>query len=1197
MSIPDAGQDSISDIPRDRNSPFRDTGVTCGLAVALIGLLGLAGLWFGIPLLTSVLPGLKPIAISACLAWIVLGLVLAICAYRLPEGRIWLAVSALVLLIIVLSAMEIPMNIMGGHIFVETLLIRSGDAVFATSLTPISPLAAILLFISALGLFVILVSSRYQEQKVQLRNVAGILGTVVALSSFTILLSYVHGKPFLYGTVLIPIAVTSALAGLIMGAGLVITAGQGSIPISYITGPSIRARLLRIFLPLVILVIFVQDFISLLVPEIYGAQNTILVSLLLVGFTIIASYLIAKMSGIFSRQLENEQEGRLQAEKDERETREYLENLIHYANAPIITWNPEYRITEFNHAFETLTGLSRKDVIGQFLHILFPEETCKSSMERIRSTSSGEQWKIVEIPIRQIGGTTRTVLWNSANVTSPDGVLIATIAQGIDITERKQAEEAREESEIRFRSVFENSMVGMVLVRPDFRFQAANAMFCAMLGYNEEELKTKTFAEITHPDHIATDIAQVNRLKTGDIAVYKTEKRYIRKDGTVFWASITISTLRDKAGKLTNLLGFIDDITDKKQADEALRKGEERFRTMIDWTYDWEYWISPDSEIIYMSPSVLRITGHSPDEFTVDRTLIDRIVHPDDRTLWEEHRAEHGKAEGSDSHNQIEFRIIRKDGSLRWIGHICRSIYIKDGTWSGIRVSNRDITDRKNAEEARRETNEYLSNLLDYANAPMIVWDPTFRITRFNHAFEHLTGRFEQDVIGQHLEILFPETSRDASLNLIQKTLAGERWEIVEIPILHVSGEIRIALWNSANIVNPQGTIISTIAQGYDITDRKMAEDALRQNEEKYRVLFNRMTEGSALHEMVYDAAGNPADYRILDVNPAFESILGIRRDEVIGKTSREAYGVDTPPYFEVYSRVAETRVPEKFEVYFEPMKKYFTISVYSTRKGRFATMFEDITSRKRAEVLQEQLIRELEQKNAELERFTYTVSHDLKSPLITIKGFTGLLEDDIRKGDQARLKKDLHRIMTAADTMQELLSDLLELSRIGRVVSPPEKVSFGTIAHEAVDLLAGSLAERSIEVEIADGLPEVSVDHARIREVLVNLLENSIKFSAGQPDPVIRIGVDTSGAEPVFFVQDNGIGIDPRYLERIFKLFERLDVSTHGTGIGLPIARRIIEVHGGKIWAESEGPMKGTTIRFTLHGALTGSTDNNNNP
>ena len=148
-----------------------------------------------------------------------------------------------------------------------------------------------------------------------------------------------------------------------------------------------------------------------------------------------------------------------------------------------------------------------------------------------------------------------------------------------------------------------------------------------------------------------------------------------------------------------------------------------------------------------------------------------------------------------------------------------------------------DITQRRQTEETLRETNEYLRNLIEYANAPIIVWDKAFRITRFNHAFEHLTGRTEQETLGQHLDVLFPDESRDVSLQKIRETLVGKRWEVVEIPILHVSGGIRTVLWNSANIVDPNGAIISTIAQGQDITERKRAEEALRQANNKLNIL------------------------------------------------------------------------------------------------------------------------------------------------------------------------------------------------------------------------------------------------------------------------------------------------------------------------------------------------------------------------
>jgi signal transduction histidine kinase len=236
-------------------------------------------------------------------------------------------------------------------------------------------------------------------------------------------------------------------------------------------------------------------------------------------------------------------------------------------------------------------------------------------------------------------------------------------------------------------------------------------------------------------------------------------------------------------------------------------------------------------------------------------------------------------------------------------------------------------------------------------------------------------------------------------------------------------------------------------------------------------------------------------------------------------------------------------------------------------------------------EAERERLIADLERKNAELERFTYTVSHDLKSPLVTIRGFTSLIESDLETGDKERVVRNLSRVAGAADKMANLLDDLLELSRVGRVVSPPAEIPFGELACEAVELVKGRFAGRDLVVEIAPDLPVVRGDRHRLLEVLQNLLENAAKFVDGQATPRIEIGASRDGGEWVFHVRDNGRGIDPRHLDRIFDLFEKLDPRMEGTGVGLALVRRVVEAHGGRIWAESEGLGRGATFRFTLPG------------
>lgn len=224
----------------------------------------------------------------------------------------------------------------------------------------------------------------------------------------------------------------------------------------------------------------------------------------------------------------------------------------------------------------------------------------------------------------------------------------------------------------------------------------------------------------------------------------------------------------------------------------------------------------------------------------------------------------------------------------------------------------------------------------------------------------------------------------------------------------------------------------------------------------------------------------------------------------------------------------------------------------------------------------------ELESKNAELERFAYTASHDLKTPLVTIKGFVGLLERDLAAHDMDRIAQDIEKINQAADTMARLLEELLELSRIGRVVGDLVTCSLSKIARQALQMAEAKIFAIDAEVTV-DEMPEASVDRMRLTEVYQNLIENSIKFMGEQASPRIHIGCDHGDGERRFFVRDNGIGIAPEYHDLVFGLFERLSMDVDGTGVGLALVKRIVEVHGGRAWIESEGPGTGTTVFFTL--------------
>ncbi len=240
-----------------------------------------------------------------------------------------------------------------------------------------------------------------------------------------------------------------------------------------------------------------------------------------------------------------------------------------------------------------------------------------------------------------------------------------------------------------------------------------------------------------------------------------------------------------------------------------------------------------------------------------------------------------------------------------------------------------------------------------------------------------------------------------------------------------------------------------------------------------------------------------------------------------------------------------------------------------------------------------QELIHRLELQNEEMEQFTYGISHDLKSPLITIGGFLGMAEKDAAAGDLELVRSDVQKMRTAADRMGELLDQLLELSRVGRVANPPRQASVGELAREAAEVLAGRLAEGDVELAVRGDFPTVLADRPRLYQVLQNLIENAAKFMGSQPRPRVEVGLRRDGGEVVYYVRDNGIGVEEKDREKVFGLCERLHLEIPGTGLGLAFVKRVVEVHGGRIWIESEGVKgQGSTFCFTLPGqAPAGST------
>ena len=437
---------------------------------------------------------------------------------------------------------------------------------------------------------------------------------------------------------------------------------------------------------------------------------------------------------------------RKREEEKLRQTRDYLENIFAYANAPIIVWNPQFEITRFNHAFEELTGRKEQDVLGKHLKILFPKESCTASMVMIQKALSGERWEIVEIPIlNTISGEVKIVLWNSANILTPDGSnVLATIAQGQDITERKMAEKSLLQEKNFSDRLFDAPQDTVFLFEPATGKPVRwNKCFADESGYSAEEI-----AGMKAPDDFYSeeDLNKAKKamagLSEGNITI---ELSLITKQGTQIPFEYSATAIEMADGR-TFLLSMGRNITERKRAEAALRESEVRFRTMTDWTSDWEYWIGTNREFIYISPSVERITGYTPGEFTADPELIKLIVHPDDRARWEEHCSLHAEAEQTDHSTEMEFRIIQKNGSPRWIGHTCRAIFNPDGTWAGRRISNQDISGRKTAEEDLVFKNALLSTQQETLPGGILIVNENGKILNYNHNFVAMWG-IPEDVL------------------------------------------------------------------------------------------------------------------------------------------------------------------------------------------------------------------------------------------------------------------------------------------------------------------------------------------------------------------------------------------------------------------------------------------------------------------
>lgn len=445
-----------------------------------------------------------------------------------------------------------------------------------------------------------------------------------------------------------------------------------------------------------------------------------------------------------------------------------------------------------------------------------------------------------------------------------------------------------------------------------------------------------------------------------------------------------------------------------------------------------------------------------------------------------------------------------------------------------------------------------------------------------------------ENLIGRTMMEVYPGFDQTPIFDTLEKCMRERSSIHVENEFTYPDGE---KAWHDLNI---QPMVEGIAVLSWDVTEHKQAAQALEQSEKRYKDLFDRMIDGFGLHEIICDDAGKPVDYRFMEVNPAFETMTGLRATDVVGRTVRQVIPEIEQEWIDKYGRVALTGESINFESYAAGLSKYYEVSAFCPQKGRFATIFVDVTGRRKAEDLIRSLNAELEERvqertaqleaaNKELEAFSYSVSHDLRAPLRAIEGYTRILQEDYLP----RLDEEGTRICSvitdSAHGMQTLIDDLLAFSRTGRSELHLSLVDMGTLANSIYYELTTDESRERIDFQV-ETVPPAMADPTLIRLVWANLLSNAIKFSSHREHAVIKVKGYSGGSEVFYSIEDNGAGFDMQYAHKLYGVFQRLHSSGEfeGNGVGLAIVQRVVKRHGGHVWAQGEVE-KGAIFEFTL--------------
>lgn len=884
---------------------------------------------------------------------------------------------------------------------------------------------------------------------------------------------------------------------------------------------------------------------------------------------------------------------RKQIAKTLRESEEQYRLLFEHNPCPMWVYHLDtLAFLAVNNAAIDHYGYSRSEFLGMTIKDLRPLEEIPALLEDVRLARLGHNktgiWRhrkkddsLIEVEI-----TAQTL--HSTNDRTR-------LVLALDVTERRQAEMALRDAQERIEGIISSAMDAIITVDTNQRLLLFNTAAEKMFGYSAQEVLGQPLDRFiperfrsAHQNHIPGFAqTQVTKRRMGDLgAIFG-----VRANGEEFPIEASISQIEAGGARIFTVI--LRDITKRKRAEDDLRS----LAAIVESSADAIMGITLETVLTSWNKGAEKVFGYTAEE-AVGQSL--RMLIPAERKEEEHQILE--KLKRGERVEHYETERVRKGGERINVSLTVSPIRDNTGRIIGASKIARDITGRKRAEEALRKSQEQIADILNSAMDAIITIDVKQNIVLFNVAAEKMFGYLSGQVLNQPFDRFIPERFRPVIhkhiLSVEQNNDAHQRMgELGAIFGLRASGE-EFPIEVSISHINTGDERLYTVILR-DISARKHAEQELIRSEERYRRLFE------TAPDIIYTLSAN--DGAITTINPASETITGWQKSELIGKHFTALIHPDDRKSVEnIFQKVRRGEKPTPYELRIPSKSGDWIVaefvSIPQIEGGKVTELLgiaRNITQRKMAEKKIRQLNEELEHRvtertaqlaaaNQELESFSYSVSHDLRAPLRAIAGFSRILREEHDEDLPVEARQHLQRIQENAQQMGRLIDDLLALSRLGRHGLNKQMVEPASIVRKVFAQLFDEQAGRPVEIAIGD-LPPCLADPALLKQVLVNLLSNALKFTRQKDAAVIEIGHYNKSnpmEAPIYFIKDNGAGFDMRYVDKLFGVFQRLHRAEEyeGTGVGLAIVQRIIHRHGGRIWAEAEVG-KGATFYFTLRG------------